>query len=62
MEPNCVINNELLAGPIFIIGRGDDGNFRSLTDEQATRYFDMFRQAEVAAEEGPAQDGVMQMN
>ena len=61
MEPNCVINGELLVGPVFIIGSGDDGEFRSLTDGQAKEYLDMFRQAEMTAAEEPEQDGGMRM-
>ena len=57
MEANCVINNQLLAGTIFVIGRGRNGNFCSLSEKQTNEYLEMFRQAEILQE----QDGGIQM-
>jgi hypothetical protein len=62
MEPNCIINNELLVGNIFIIGTRDDGEFHSLTEEQTAKYLDMFKQTESIIDEVLAQNGGMEMN
>jgi hypothetical protein len=38
MELNCRIGNDIIAGPFFICGDNQEGEFVSLTDEQAGQY------------------------
>ena len=61
MEENCVINNQLFVGTIFIAGRTHNGDFCSLTENQTNEFLEMFRQAEITAAEESAQNGGMQM-
>lgn len=51
MEANRVISGNLYVGPMFIIGDGGDGNFCSLTDDQAQQYLAEFNQPEFTDDE-----------
>ena len=48
MDGNRSYNNgtEIIAGPFVVIGRGDNGGYRSLTDEEANRYMERFEEIE----------------
>lgn len=46
MEPNRRYGYDIICGPFFICGRGSDGDFISLTDEQAEKYSRQFGETE----------------
>lgn len=48
MDGNRSYNNgeEIIAGPFVIIGQGDNGGYRSLTDEETQKYMDRFAEIE----------------
>ncbi|MCL2342483.1 MAG: DUF3846 domain-containing protein [Firmicutes bacterium] len=56
MEPNRVIHGNLYVGPLFIIGDGDDGNFRSLTDAQTRQYLAEFQSPELFDQQDADED------
>lgn len=51
MEANRLIGGNLYVGPMFIIGDDGDGNFCSLTDDQAKQYLAKFNQPEFTEDE-----------
>ncbi|MSU03476.1 DUF3846 domain-containing protein [Tissierella pigra] len=56
MELNRRVGNDIIAGPFFIVGDSQDGEFISLTDEQIEEYTDEFGQIqEFTGEEPEAQ-------
>ncbi|MBU5255213.1 DUF3846 domain-containing protein [Tissierella praeacuta] len=56
MELNRRVGNDIIAGPFFIVGDSQDGEFISLTDEQIEEYIDEFGQIqEFTGEEPEAQ-------
>ena len=42
MELNRRVGNDIIAGPFFIAGDSEDGEFISLTDEQIKQYTNEF--------------------
>jgi len=56
MELNRRIGNDMIAGPFFIVGDSEDGDFISLTDEQIETYQQQFAEMqEFTGEESEAQ-------
>ena len=53
MELNRRIGNDIIAGPFFICGDSDDGEFISLTDEQMDVFSSEFKDAPVFAGDEP---------
>jgi hypothetical protein len=46
LEGNRRVGRDIIAGTFFICGCNDEGEFVSLTDEQASKYFNRFKEAE----------------
>lgn len=42
MELNRRVGNDIIAGPFFIVGDSEDGEFVSLSDEQIEKYTQEF--------------------
>jgi hypothetical protein len=63
MEPNCMINYELLVGTVFVVGSGNsgDGEFCSLDGNQTAKYLDMFSQSAITADRIRSYNGGMKM-
>lgn len=56
MELNRRVGNDIIAGPFFIVGDSNDGEFISLTDEQVEQYKKEFSEIqEFTGEEPEAQ-------
>jgi hypothetical protein len=56
MELNRRVGNDIIAGPFFIVGDSQDGEFVSLTDEQIEKYTEEFGKIqEFTGEEPEAQ-------
>lgn len=56
MELNRRVGNDIIAGPFFIVGDSNDGEFISLTDEQVEQYKKEFSEIqEFTVEEPEAQ-------
>ena len=53
MELNRRIGNDIIAGPFFICGDSDDGEFISLTDEQMDVFASEFKDAPVFTGDEP---------
>jgi hypothetical protein len=53
MELNRRVGNDIIAGPFFIVGDSQDGEFISLTDEQIEEYTDEFGQIQEFTGEEP---------
>ena len=53
MELNRRIGNDIIAGPFFICGDSDDGEFISLTDEQMDVFASKFKDAPVFTGDEP---------
>ena len=53
MELNRRIGNDIIAGPFFICGDSDDGEFISLTDEQLDTFSCEFKDAPVFTGDEP---------
>lgn len=53
MELNRRIGNDIIAGPFFICGDSDDGEFISLTDEQMDVFTSEFKDAPVFTGDEP---------
>ena len=59
MEGNRHIAGQVYAGPLFIVGDDGEGNFISLTEDQATAYCEQFAQPEdIAMEDVQADTGI----
>ena len=46
LKGNRRIENEIIAGTFIVVGIDENGNFKSLTDEQVSRYSDRFKEIE----------------
>ena len=44
MELNRRVGNDIIAGPFFIVGDSQDGEFVSLSDEQIENYIQEFEE------------------
>lgn len=53
MELNRRIGNDIIAGPFFICGDSDDGEFISLTDEQLDTFSCVFKDVPVFSGDEP---------
>lgn len=46
LKGNRRIKNEIIAGTFIVVGIDENGNFKSLTDEQLSRYSNRFKEIE----------------
>ena len=46
LKGNRRIENEIIAGTFIVVGIDKNGNFKSLTDEHVSRYYDRFKEIE----------------
>ena len=51
LKVNRRIKNEIIAGTFIVVGIDENGNFKSLTDEQLLRYSDRFKEIEEYSDE-----------
>ena len=51
LKGNRRIENEIIAGTFIVVGIDENGNFKSLTDEQLLRYSDRFKEIEEYSDE-----------
>ena len=51
LKGNRRIKNEIIAGTFIVVGIDKNGNFKSLTDEQVSRYSDRFKETEEYSDE-----------
>lgn len=51
LKGNRRIENEIIAGTFIVVGIDENGNFKSLTDEQVSRYSDRFKEIEQYSDE-----------
>ena len=51
LKGNRRIKNEIIAGTFIVVGIDENGNFKSLTDEQLLRYSDRFKETEEYTDE-----------
>ena len=51
LKGNRCVGNEIIAGTFIVVGIDKNGNFKSLTDEQVSRYYDRFKEIEEYADE-----------
>ena len=59
LEGNRHVGEHIIAGTFFIVGDSHDGDCCSLTDEQVTKYAEMFAEPEIIDEEEVQQDNYM---
>lgn len=51
LKGNRCVGNEIIAGTFIVVGIDKNGNFKSLTDEQVSRYSDRFKEIEEYTDE-----------
>ena len=51
LKGNRCVGNEIIAGTFIVVGIDKNGNFKSLTDEQVSRYSDRFKKMEEYTDE-----------
>ena len=51
LKGNRRIKNEIIAGTFIVVGIDENGNFKSLTDEQLSRYSNRFKEIEEYTDE-----------
>jgi hypothetical protein len=56
LDSNRTMNGEVYAGTFFIIGDGGNGNFCSLTDDQAAHYLAEFNEPELFGQQDADED------
>ena len=53
MEMNRRVGDDIICGPFFLVGEGDDGEFRSLTEDEVKAYTERFAKPEQFADYEP---------